>query len=77
MNLSLNYSNQMQKKINFLPKTLQQGTAYRCSGCHLLIAKEFGDPNQQAVSLSIPKRLCKTVEMLPCEMPNAWAISST
>ena len=33
-----------QKKIIFWPKTLQQGAAYWCSGCHLLIAKGFGDP---------------------------------
>ena len=32
---------------------------------------------QQAVSLRIPKRSCKIVEMLPCEMPNTCAISST
>ena len=32
---------------------------------------------QRAVSLRIPKRSCKIVETLPCEMPNACAISST
>ena len=32
---------------------------------------------QRAVSLRIPKRSCKVVETLPCEMPNACAVSST
>ena len=32
---------------------------------------------QRTVSLRIPKRSCKIVETLPCEMPNACAISST
>ena len=32
---------------------------------------------QRAVSLHIPKRSCKIVEMLPCEMHNACPISST
>ena len=32
---------------------------------------------QWAVSLRISKRSCKIVETLPCEMPNACAISST
>ena len=32
---------------------------------------------QRAVGLRIPKRSCKIVETLPCEMPNACAISST
>ena len=32
---------------------------------------------QRAVSLRIPKRSCKIVETLPCEMPNACAVSST
>ena len=75
MNPSLIYSHQTQKKIIFWPKTLQQGAAYWCSGCHLLITKGFGDPT--AVSLRIPKRSCKIVETLPCEMSNACAISST
>ena len=37
--------------------------------------RDFG--TQQAVSLCIPKRSCKVVETLPCEMCNAFAISST
>ena len=36
---------------------------------------DFG--TQQAVSLRLPKRLCKIVETLPCEMCNAFTISST
>ena len=39
MNPSLIYSHQTQEKIIFWSKTLQQGAAYWCSGCHLLIAK--------------------------------------
>ena len=31
---------------------------------------------QRAVSLRLPKRSCKVVETLPCEMPNTCAISS-
>ena len=42
MNPSLIYSQQTQKKIIFLPKTLQQGASY-CICCHLLIAKGLGD----------------------------------
>ena len=37
--------------------------------------RHFG--TQWAVSLCIPKRSCKVVETLPCEMCNAFAISST
>ena len=37
--------------------------------------RDFG--TQLAVRLRIPKRSCKIVEMLPCEMCNAFAISST
>ena len=37
--------------------------------------RDFG--TQRAVSLCISKRSCKVVEMLPCEMCNAFAISST
>ena len=36
---------------------------------------DFGP--QWPVSLCIPKQSCKVVEMLPCEMCNAFAISST
>ena len=53
MNLSLIFSHQTQMKIIFWPIMLQQGAAYCCSGCHLLIAKGFGDPT--VVSLRITK----------------------
>ena len=41
--------------------------------CSLL--RDFGI--QRAVSLCIPKRSCKVVEMLQCEMCNAFTIFST
>ena len=37
--------------------------------------RDFG--TQRAASLRISKRSCKTVEMPSCEMPFAYAISST
>ena len=37
--------------------------------------RDFG--TQRAISLCIPKRSCKVVETLPCEMCNAFAVSST
>ena len=37
--------------------------------------RDFG--TQRAVSLCLPKRSCKVVETLPCEMCNAFAISFT
>ena len=45
INPSLIYCHQMQKKIIFWPKTLKQGAAYWCSGCHLLIIKGFWGPS--------------------------------
>ena len=50
------------------------------SGTGALVAiysslRDFG--TQWAVSLCTPKRLCKVVETLPCEICNAFAISST
>ena len=64
------------KEIIFLwPNPLQQYAVYWCSGCYLLVAKGFW--TQWAVSLCMPKWSCKVVETLPCEMCNAFAISST
>ena len=39
-----------------------------------LSLRDFG--TQQAISLRIPKGSCKIVETLPCEMCNAFTISS-
>ena len=76
MDPGLIYSHQTWKEMIFLwPKPLQQWAVYWCSGWHLLVAKEFWDP--AGCSLCIPKRACKIVETLPCEMCNAFAISST
>ena len=75
MNTSLIYNHQIQKKIIFWPKRLQQGAAYWCLVAICSSLRDLG--TQQAVSLRTPKLSCKIVETLPCEMPNACAISST
>ena len=75
MNPSLIYSHQMQKKIIFDLKRFNKAlhTDALVAICSSL--RDLG--TQWAVSLHIPKRSCKIVETLPCEMPNACAISST
>ena len=75
MNPGLIYSHQTQKKIIFWLKHFNKAlhTDALVAFCSLL--RDLG--TQRAVSLRIPKRSCKIVETLPCEMPNACAISST
>ena len=48
---------------------------YWCSVAICSSLRDFW--TQQAISLCIPKWSCKVVETLPCEMCNAFAISST
>ena len=66
MNPSLVYSHQTQKKIIFWTDAL-------VAIC--LSQRDLG--TQRAISLRIPNRSCEIVETLPCEMPNACAVSST
>ena len=75
MNPSLIYCHQTQQKSSFDLKRFIKALHTDAPVAVCLSPRDLG--TQRAVSLRIPKRSCKIVETLPCEMPNACAISST